>query len=299
MIKDKFEADSVLKFTFETEKNNQLPFLDTIVRRFDFKFKTSVYVKSTNAGDCINYSSICPERYKTGVIKTLLHRGYHISSDWDSFHEEIIRIKQLLTNNNFPMKTIDNEVNKFLDKIFRPQEPTATNKIEFFQGQMYSNYKVEEKQLQTIIDKNVKPVDENSHINLRIYYKNKKLHNLFIKNKPRSNNDTSDRHHVVYLYQCNQAGCNAKHTYIGYTTCTVGERFRSHTQTGSIKKHLVEAHGITRIPKRDLLETTKVLKTCNSVGHMRMTESMLIKELKPTLNSQEEGCDLLLKIFKH
>lgn len=303
LIKEKFEANSVLKFTFETEKNKQVPFLDTIVKRYDLQFKTSVYVKSTNAGDCINYNSICPDRYKTGVIKTLLHRGYHTSSDWFSFHEEIKRIKQLLTNNNFPMKAIDREVKDFLDKILRQQEPTAAipnNKIElFFQGQMCSNYKVEEKQLKTIIEKNVQPVDDNHHISLRIYYKNKKLHNLFIRNKPISTNEVSDRHHVVYLYECKQAGCNAKHTYIGYTTCTVGERFRSHTQTGSIKKHLVETHGITRIPKSDLLQTTKVLKTCNSVGYLRMTEAMMIKDLKPTLNSQDEGCDLLLKIFKH
>ena len=78
------------------------------------KLTTSVYIKPTSNGDCLNFESICPDRYKTGVVKTLLHRGYAISADWNEFHEEINRIKQLLTNNNFPMRVIDDEVNKFL-----------------------------------------------------------------------------------------------------------------------------------------------------------------------------------------
>ena len=94
-------------------------------------------------------------------------------------------------------------------------------------------------------------------------------------------------------------GCNSNHKYIGYTTCTVAERFRMHTQAGSIKKHLTEVHGMNRIPKKDLINCTKILRSCDSIGRLRMTEAMLIKDMKPTLNSQEEGCDRLLKIFKH
>ena len=144
---------------------------------------------------------------------------------------------------------------------------------------------------------NVKPVDVNDTVSLRIYYKNKKLKNLFIRNKT-SSSEISDRHHVVYLYSCNREGCSSS-TYIGYTTCTVAERFRMHTQNGSIKNHLMECHGENRTPKKQLIECVSILFTSNSLGYLRMTEAILIKDMKPSLYSQDEGCDKLLKIFKY
>ena len=181
------------------------------------------------------------------------------------------------------------------------KEPAPTkDKVEiFYEGQMHSNYKVDEKQLQNIITKYIKPADENHQVKLQIYYRNRKLKNLFIKNQDKRDNDIRDRHHVVYQYTCNQSGCNSTQSYIGYTTCTIDDRFRMHAQSGSIKKHLSEHHGITRIPKNDLIPSTSVLATCHSKGKLRMTEAILIKELKPSINSQDEGCDKPLKIFKH
>ena len=300
-LKQKFEAESVLKFTYEKEKSGQLAYLDSLVRRSDHAFKTSVFIKSTNLGDCLNYNSICPEKYKTGVIKTFLHRGFAICSDWATFHTEIERIKQILTNNNYPMKLIDETVKNFLNSKFRDINQTPRkNKVQiFYEGQMCCNYKIEEKQLTNIIDKHVQPIDENHKIKLQIYYRNKKLKNLFIKNKGRDGNDVRDQHHVVYQYTCNQSGCNSSQSYIGYTSCTIDDRFRMHAQSGSIKKHLMEHHKMKRITKNDLIASTRVLRACNSRSKLRMTEAILIKEFKPQLNSQDEGCDRLLKIFKH
>ena len=144
---------------------------------------------------------------------------------------------------------------------------------------------------------NVKPVNPNDTVSLRIYYRNKKLKNLFIRNKS-SSAEISDKHHVVYLYTCNQEGCNSS-KYIGYTTCTVGERFRMHTQNGSIKNHFLEVHNVVRLPKKQLIECVSILSSNSSLGRLRMTEAVLIKDMKPSLNSQDEGCDRLLKIFKH
>ena len=80
-ILQKFEQNSVLKFTVEFEKYQQLAFLDCLIKKLDSSFKTSVFIKDTNAGDCLNFKSICPDRYKTGVVKTLLHRAHVVSSD--------------------------------------------------------------------------------------------------------------------------------------------------------------------------------------------------------------------------
>ena len=100
-LKSKLEEISVLKFTYEIEINKQLAFLESLVAREENRLQTSVYIKKTNTGDIMNYDSICPQRYKIGVIKTLLNRAYTISSNWKILHQEIGRLRQLFVNNNF------------------------------------------------------------------------------------------------------------------------------------------------------------------------------------------------------
>ena len=121
---------------------------------------------------------------------------------------------------------------------------------------MTSNYKAEEKKLHEIIEKHVKPTNSESSVKLTIYYRNRKLKDMIIKNKPKRTLDEQKRHHVVYQYSCNLAGCNAPQ-YIGYTTCTLYDRFGQHTQSGSIKKHRSEKHEILRTTRRELLQENK------------------------------------------
>ena len=78
LLKDTFEANSVLTFSYEIENNKSLPLLDVLVTDNNNNYQTSVYVKEINFGDCVNYNGVCPERYKISVIGTLLHRAYHI-----------------------------------------------------------------------------------------------------------------------------------------------------------------------------------------------------------------------------
>ena len=308
IIIEKFENNSVLKFTYEKEKAEKLSFLDCLVQKLEHAFKTTVYVKATHAGDCMNYKSICPDRYKVAVIRSLMHRAYNICSDGHELYLEIQRIKQLLTNNNFPANIIDESIEKFLTKRLDFSENNNGNNNDnisdqkpitfYFENQMTSNYKTDEKQLKNIIQKYIKPVVAEAPVTLVIYYRNRKLGNLIISNKPRGTRNLEDRHHVVYQYNCNLEGCQAP-AYIGYTTCSLYDRFGMHTQRGSIKGHMVESHNILRTPRRDLLSCTKVIAANADRRKLIMTEAVLIKENKPSLNSQEEGCNRILKIFKH
>ena len=80
LIKSKFEEASVLRFTYEIEKHNELTFLDVNITHKNNQIETSVHTKSTHSGDCINYHRIAPDRYKTGIIKSMLNRAYTIGS---------------------------------------------------------------------------------------------------------------------------------------------------------------------------------------------------------------------------
>ena len=298
-LKNLFEVHSVLKFTFEIEKNNQLAFLDTILTKQESTISTTVYVKTTSSGDCINFSSICPDTYKKGAIKTLLHRAYQICSSWDSLHQEIYRLKQLFTNNDYPMALIDKTINQFLHKNLTntdQSQPTSGHTIKmFFCNQMCSNYKIEETQLQKIIQNNLKTVREEDEIKLYIYYRNKKLKNLVMRNRYQPPMEDS---HVVYKYTCTKEECNSSEKcYIGYTEMTIKDRMRNHGQHGSIIEHLREEHSIQKVKTKELMESVTVIGRANTKQDLLLLEALHIKQNKPALNSQQEGRDRVLRIF--
>lgn len=192
------------------------------------------------------------------------------------------------------MAVIDNTISKFIEKQLQAQHTQENNKEViklFYESQMTSNYKVEEQQLQSIIKHNITPAT-NCELKLFIYYKNKKLKNIVIRNKYHK---PEEEFNVVYRYTCKIDGCNS--SYIGYTEATLTERMRNHTQHGSIIKHLQENHSIMKRKTRELLESVEVIGRANTKNELLIMEALKIKEEKPKLNGQEEGRDRILKIF--
>ena len=76
-------------FSFETEKDDQMPFLDVNVFRENGKFVTNVYRKETFSGVYTNFYSFIPLEQKFGMVYTLLHRCFCLVSDMSKFHIEI------------------------------------------------------------------------------------------------------------------------------------------------------------------------------------------------------------------
>ena len=90
------------------------------------RLQTSVHTKPTNSGNLLNYLSECPDKYKTGVINTLLHLARKICSDNTLFLCEVDRIKQLFINNNYPMSVINDCVKAYLEKFRNNSNPSET-----------------------------------------------------------------------------------------------------------------------------------------------------------------------------
>ena len=84
------------------------------------------------------------------------------------------------------MKIIDNVLNKFIScKASLKGKYDNSKRIKlFYENQMWSNYKIDKKQLTEIIKKNVKPADSEFSIELNIFYKIRKLKNTIIKHNP-------------------------------------------------------------------------------------------------------------------
>jgi hypothetical protein len=371
-IKTAFETCSVLNFTFEIESMKQIPFLDTLITRNNQIVTTSIFTKATNTGECLNFNSICPDRYKIGVITNFLHRAYEISSSWTLFTAELQRIQQLLINNNFPNSLVEKQISKFLERKCTPprmtesrateprtdrqvndnttpvahsqneislereenqgpddpcgrrisssvdneggivaeggeigidvaeertERETDTNRIHrdikiFFRNQMTSTYKLTEKALHKIISENIRPADPTVKLKLMIFYQNRKLKNVFIKN---NSNPPTEEFNVVYRYTCDRVHSNsAQACYIGHTTTTIKERMKQHA---SIKKHYKEEHNCN-ITGSQMLPHASVIVKLHNKQDLVIMEALIIKQESPIINTQCSDFNKTLKIFQ-
>ena len=114
-----------IKFTFEKQKDDKLAFLDILISKTEQNFCTSVYRKMTSIGLYTNFVSFTPYSYKIGLIKTLIHRTYEISSSWTSFNEDISNVKHMLMKNMYPSYLIDKQVKHFLHNKFSTNNSNA------------------------------------------------------------------------------------------------------------------------------------------------------------------------------
>ena len=140
---------------------------------------------------------------------------------------------------------------------------------------MCVNNKLEDVQLKKKHKNNVQPVERNQAVTLQIYYRNRILKSLLIwNNRNRSPLNIPESHHVVYQFTCNNEGCIFSNNYIGYTTCLLSERFRTHR---SVRNLLSNSYHFYRVPITDLLQSGSILRRCSTKRYLKFAEAILIK----------------------
>ena len=97
-----------IKFTYETENDNKIPFLDTeILRHNDGSISTTVHRKSTHTDKYLAFSSHHPLAQKLSVVNTLKSRAKtHCTFENDRIIEEK-KISEALILNNYPTSVIN------------------------------------------------------------------------------------------------------------------------------------------------------------------------------------------------
>ena len=86
---------SALKFTFEKEEDDQLPFLDDLVRKSNEVRLTSVFRKPTFTGQYFRWDSFGPTKRKTNFSKTLVHQALMICLK-SKLQQELENIRSIL-----------------------------------------------------------------------------------------------------------------------------------------------------------------------------------------------------------
>ena len=293
LLKATFENNSVLKFTFEMNNSSKIPFLDILIDNSNNTFKTVVYRKPTDHGQCLNYESHCPLKYKKSVITNYLHRAFKISNTWSDFHNEIQFIKQMLINNNYPNYLVDCEIKRFLENKLATDPSNEINKTPlkiYYGNQMHKNYKIEERTIKSIINDNI-ICNENYALNITFYYKNMRSSNLIIKNAPLPPSNDPEKHNLIYCFKC-PSNHPQPTFYIGKTTTTLNQRMSQHK---SIQDHMSKYHDI-RSTKLERLQNTTIVARENNRNRLSVKEALYILHSSPEINKQDENFQRTLKL---
>ena len=161
---------------------------------------------------------------------------------------------------------------------------------------MSSLYKQEEETMKKIIADLEVPVREEDQVTLNIFYKSKKLQNLFMKSNIHKPEDQTKESRVVYQYTCPKQQCQPCISYLGYTECTLIDRLRNHAQTGSTLTHSIGRHGI-RLTAAAMAQSTVILRKFSTKEDLVIAEAILIKERNPKINGQREGEIRILSVL--
>jgi hypothetical protein len=298
-LKEAFQLNSVLQFTHEIGTGHKIKNLDVHVDgSCNRTYKTSVYQKPTNAGIYLNYSSECPQRYKDGTIKALIHRTYKITSDWQLFHNNIEILKQSLINNGYPNKLFDSVLANYLSKQQNSQQPEpGTSHTVYYQNQYSQSYKVDERTIKAIVKNNTHCINQTDKLKLTIYYKTNAINSLVMRNNQSPKTPPLKQTNIIYEYTCNNGECELqKCSYIGLTTTTLSRRLTMHLASGGPKMHSSNNHNIT-LARDMLVNNTKIIYRESNYSRLQIIEALFIQQRKPKINCQMTGTHRILKLF--
>ena len=271
-----------IKFTYEKESNNSLPFLDILMLRSENGFKTSVYHKPTFSGVYSNFNSFIYDQYKIGLVFTLLFRAFLIVwlSLQISYGSQLF--KGHLRKNAFPIKLVDNCIKTFLDKnIWHTFIAWIVEKKELFIALPYlGNLSLAIRtRLQNSINKYL------PFCKIKVIFKSTRRLSNFLRFKDKV--PFNLRSKVVYKFSCGR--CNATYysercwhlnvrvgEHSGILSLT-GKKWKAKTTT-AVKDHMLFCDHIVS------LDNFKISASSNSEFHLKIKESLLISRDKSELN---------------
>ena len=288
-----------IKFTYETETDDKIAFLDVLVtRKIDGTFDTEVYRKKTDNSIYINWNAFATRSWKVGTLKGLFRRAFLVCSTEQGLQKEIKFLKQVFTKvNGYPSRIVDktlHEIKRNVDnetRLVQPipqgiqQNPETTKPAMPYICLPYKGLEGEgvlkkfKKVLTDILPNEIKP---------RFIYKGTKLGSFFsVKDKVEEIHQTN----LVYGY-VPPGESNLKEGYIGETHVRYGRRMTEHARwdkTSSIYKNAQEkniqvTNGDFRILERGY---PKYLDRI-------IAEALYVKDYNPVLNGQQQSYKLKL-----
>ena len=286
-----------IKFTYELENNNTIPFLDVNVFRDATKFSSTVHRKDTFSGVYTNFDSFMPDTYKRGLVSTLLYRAYMISSSYQSFHNEIENLKKIFSKNGYRTTFIDKCIFRFLNKLYDKKESfLADPKKEViimlpFLGSI--SWKTKNDLFRSL--KNAAP-----DIKLKIIFKTCRRLSSFFSFKDKLPKSLVSG--VIYKYTC--ATCNR--SYVGSTKRFWEKRLEEHIHISALTAKPLNGlqmfAPLAHVKSNCCSESKISRENFNIIGRekdsylIQVKESIIISTTRPALNNNVVSVPLNLFI---
>ena len=274
-----------IKYTYETEKEHKLSFLDVSIDKSDANIITRIYRKVTFSGVLTNYLSFTPMKYKLGLIRCLIDRVFRINNTSSGFDQDLKHLFWILKRNCYPDHLLQKVKKIYLDAKSIQLEPnveTTERKVIYFKLPYLGQQSIA---LKSKIKKLCKKFCENTDVQLA--FQAFKLSNFFSKK-----DKLPLRSHVVYKFNC--SGCNS--CYVGYTTRHFQTRVNEHFFTDKnshVFKHLRENANCLRNAE---VSDFSIVDRASTEYELKIKESMHIKWLEPSINKQRKTFKMTLSV---
>ena len=123
---DSFHPD--IKFTYETETDNVISFLDVkVTKKTDGLFDTEVYRKKTDSSIYMSWNSYATQSWKIGTLKGLFRRAFLICSTERALNKELKFLKHVFTKiNGYPSKIVNNMLHDVRSKWSQENDNTPS-----------------------------------------------------------------------------------------------------------------------------------------------------------------------------
>ena len=84
-------------------------------------------VNVLNSGLLLHFQSNVDNRYKNGLLRTMLDRAHRLSSSWSHFSDECDRLKSVFSRLKYPKQLVNSTIKRFVDsKVCDQPRPLST-----------------------------------------------------------------------------------------------------------------------------------------------------------------------------
>ena len=268
------ELHPSIRFTMEIAVDGKLPFLEMLLRKSGTVLTTEVYRKPTDSGLLLHFRSHIDNRYKDGLVRTMIDRAAKLSPTKQAFVQECDELRSTFQALQYPDSKFENIMKRFENGYLLCNQPNCKSPSES-ENQVFRillPYK-DQKSADTV-RRQLLQLSAKIHQYIQPVFTSKKIgDSLGVReSKPAIVNQQC----VVYHFKC------------GYSVMrTMCQRIEEHRRaSSSIAKHLTTVH-------RDDVELSnlnfEILRKCRNKFECLLFEMFYIREIKPSLNVQSDS----------
>ena len=271
-----------IKFTFEIENDNSIPFLDIMITKTPTGLATNVYRKPTHTDQGLHWFSFCPNLYKINSIKTLLNRAYSICSNNLLLHQEFKKLENYFLANNYCYDMFQKVLKVFLwskykrkEKVFDVPKLVKYIKLPFLGKVSYDLRKQLNKTLQSSFPA----------VNFRIIFSNELRIRSFFRVKDIIPDDVCSN--IVYKFECpccpaRYVGCSSR-SFRSRIFEHIGKSVRTGRYLNSMQFSAIRNHSLDK-DHRFSAANFKIIGRFRNKTEAFIGEQYFIEKIKPDIN---------------